>query len=68
MLVGLRDACLTFDNYFSVEDVPEDIINLRPLVLSLSNPVSNTVMGGEDQARWLDQLSSAASSELAGSE
>ena len=35
-------------------------MSLRPLVLSLSNPVSNVVPGGD----WIQQLSGAAETEL----
>ena len=61
LIVGMRsEACIVFDEFYNHSDVPEGIISLRPLVLSLSNPVSNVVPGTD----WIQQLSEAAETEL----
>ena len=46
--------------YYNHNDVPGHIISLRPLVLSLSNPVNNVVPSRD----WIQQLSKAAETEL----
>ena len=61
LIVLMRsEACIVIDEYYNHNDVPEHIMSLRPLVLSLSNPVSNVVPGGD----WIQQLSGAAETEL----
>ena len=54
------EACIVIDEYYNHNDVPEVIMSLRPLVLSLSNPVNNVVPG----EGWIQQLSEAAETEL----
>ncbi|KAJ1450966.1 hypothetical protein M885DRAFT_570584 [Pelagophyceae sp. CCMP2097] len=39
----LPDASLVFEHFYERSDVPEQILRMKPLVLSLSNPVVNTV-------------------------
>ena len=61
LIVDMRsEACIVIDEYYNHNDVPEVIMSLRPLVLSLSNPVNNVVPG----EGWIQQLSEAAETEL----
>lgn len=54
------ETSIVFDKYYHRNDVPQHIMNVRPLVLSLSNPVNNVMPGGD----WIQQLRVAAEAEL----